>query len=215
MITDLKKSIALYKNGSSAKMNLVCSILFFALSILFVIIEGDGIVLGIIYSYLAVCLMTQVMVQNVLAGFMGASPLRRKIEIKYVDLINLLIGVPMAIFYMVLALWLGSWEESYAEIQIVCCGLMAIVMYPYLAIAFKYFFAGVIYVVVGITFVLDIPTYFGKDLAPWLEGQMGLAILIYFALLFAGIGIGHLIRRALYRKDFSKFSLGAKFKAEW
>ncbi|MBQ8261426.1 MAG: hypothetical protein IJZ00_03990 [Lachnospiraceae bacterium] len=214
MIADLKKCITLYKHGNSAKINLVACILFIVMSFLFVLVDGDGIVLGSMYSYLAVCLLTQVMVQNVLAGFVGASPLRKKIELKYVDMMNVIIGVPLAILYLLFAVNIGSYEESYAEIQIACCGLMAIVMYPYLAVAYKYFWLGVIYVVVGLTFVLDTPVYFGEQLAPMLKGNMGLAVLIYAVLLFAGMGMGHLIRRILYRHDFSRFSLGAKFKSD-
>ena len=207
MIMDIKNCIRMYKYGYSNKINLICSIAFFALSIFFLMVGSDGAIIGSIYYTLSVCMLVQVMYNSMFVGFIASSPLRGKMEIRYIDIINWGVGLPGAIIYMVICLLFGNCEDSYMEIQLVSCGLMAMVMFPYLSFAFKYFIPAIVYMIVGMNLILGIPESFGMKWEPVLKGNIGLAIILYIAGNVLGILLAHVLRRILYRRNYSKFAI--------
>jgi len=217
MMKDIKNCFKLLKHGYQVKTNAVCGLLFFAIGIFFIMMGYEQLALCCVYLFLAILFLTQSMYMMLFSEFVAASPSRRRVEFRYMDILNVLGGIVASVSTLLLAFLAkpDKIEGTSMESLLVVCGLMAIVMYVYMSFAFKSMFLGMIVFLLSFLFVMNISSNrIGLILTNALEGKTALAVVIFLAEVVLGIVLGHFTRKLIYRKGMSKWAAGAKLRME-
>ncbi len=217
MMRDIKNCFKLLKFGYQIKTNIVCAVLFFLIGILFSVVGHEGFVLCVVYYFLAILFVVQSMYMAIYSDFVGASPKRAKVEIRYIDILNVLGGI-VASAATILTAFLTrglSPEGPSMETNLVIGGWMVIILYCYMCMSFKMMWVGMIIFIVSFFSVMNIAgSAFTATFDRMLAGKTAFAVLVFLAEVAMGIVLGHVIRRLLYRKSMSKWAMGAKLRME-
>ncbi|MBQ5850259.1 MAG: hypothetical protein IIW54_05515 [Lachnospiraceae bacterium] len=216
MMKDIKQCFKLLKYGYQFKTSMGCACFFVLLGILFVMPSFGDFVMGTMYIYLGMMFATQPMYMMLFSECVQASPRREKIEIRYVDILNVVSGVVSSAVVIILALLMQhqDMEGISAEAVLVIGGIMVFLLYCYMSMAFKSMVVGSL-LFVGLLWVIGIfQAVFDASLSHVLGGNMLLAVVIFLLENVLGIVCGHGIRKLLYRKGMSKLAMGAKLRME-
>ena len=217
MIQDVKKCFKLLRYGYSLKTNIACTLLFIGLGFVFLLFGSDGFMMATTYIFLGVMFVAQSMHMMLFSSWVGSAPDRRKLELRYLDIINVVCGaICVTIILLTIAIGKPKVEGNVSlEAVLAASGLIVCVLYMYMGVAFKSMFVG---------FLLFFPSFFGimtliegplgRLLTAWLDGNMLLAAVMFVAQVILGIILGHFCRKLLYKKDMSKFAKGAKLRME-
>ena len=216
MMKDIKQCFKLLKYGYQMKTNIACACIFVVLGIIFTILGHYNFMMGTMYIYLGMMFATQPMYMMLFSECVQASPRREKIEIRYVDILNVVSGVVSSAVVIILALLMQhqDMEGISAEAVLVIGGIMVFLLYCYMSKAFKSMVVGSL-LFVGLFCVIGIfQAVVGASLSHVLGGNMLLAVVIFLLENVLGIVCGHGIRKLLYRKGMSKLAMGAKLRME-
>lgn len=217
MMKDIKNCLKLLKHGYQAKTNLVCAGLFVVIGIFFMIMSYEQFAVGATYFFIAVSFVTQTMYMMLFSGFVAASPSRKKVEFRYMDILNIIGSVLGAVIILLLVFLLKpeKVEGTSMETILVFSGLMAIVIYCYMSMSFKSMIIGtLIFVIAFFSLMNATGGRLNVMLTTILEGKTVLAVVIFLAEIAIGIICGHVLRKLLYRKYMSKWAAGAKLRME-
>ena len=145
-----------------------------------------------------------------------ASPRREKVEIRYVDILNVITGAVGSVIVIIVALLAQNkgMEEISAQALLVIGGIMAFLLYCYLSTGFKSMVVGSLLLVGMVWIICIFQAVFDASLSHVLGGNMLLAVVIFLLENVLGIVCGHGIRKLLYRKSMSKLAMGAKLRME-
>lgn len=217
MMKDIRNCFKLMKYGYQIKSNIACTVLFFLMGIAFSIIGHEQYVLSIMYFFLSILFVVQSMYMALYSDFVGASPKRRKVELRYIDILNVIGGMVASATTIIMAFLTRtqSSEGASLETNLVIGGWMAIIMYCYMSMSFKMMWIGMILFFVTFLSVMNIAgSAFAATFDRALAGKTTFAVLVFILEVAIGIVLGHIIRRVLYRKSMSKWSMGAKLRME-
>ena len=217
MMKDIKNCIRLLKYGYQVKSNLVAAIIFLMLGVLYAFIGYEQLPFCVIYIFLAVSMVSQVMTTYLYSGFAAASPARKKIEFRYVDILNVILGIPGAIFCLLVAFCMEPAEMEYTSVEtlLVIGGLAIILMYVYTSMVFKRMLVGtILFMVSFMVLMMGAGGFLERLLMPVLEGKRALAVVIFLVEFVIGLVLSSVIRRLLYRKSLSKWVAGARIRME-
>ncbi len=217
MINEIKACFRLMKHGYQLKINLVCGVLFSAIGIPFIMMGYERLAFCTMYFLMGNLFLSQSMNMMLYSGLMCASPSRKKIEFLYLDILNVMGGI-FAIVLTLIAAFVVKSEPSESvtvEAMLVFSGLMALVLYCYMSMAFKSMFVGLVIFIVSFLAVNSMPySKVGEVLCQVLQGKTVLAVLIFIVEVVLGIACGHGVRKLMYRKSMSKWAAGAKLREE-
>lgn len=218
MMKDIKNCFKLYRYGYQAKTNAFCGLLFIIIGVFFVLMTGyEQLTLCSVYLFLAILFISQTMYMMMFSEFVAASPGRKKVEFRYMDIINVAGGVFASVVTLLLA-FLAKPDEIEGvttEAMLVVSGLMAIVMYCYMSMSYKWLLFGTALFMFSFFAAMNMTEgKVNQMLSEALEGKTILAVLIFLVEVAIGIIFAHGIRRLLYRKGMSKFAAGAKLRME-
>lgn len=216
MMKDIKQCFKLLKYGYQFKTNMGCACGFVLLGILFVTLHFEGFLIGTTYIYLGVMFATQPMYMLLFSECVQASPRREKVEIRYVDILNVITGAVGSVIVIIVALLAQNkgMEEISAQALLVIGGIMAFLLYCYLSTGFKSMVVGSLLLVGMVWIICIFQAVFDASLSHVLGGNMLLAVVIFLLENVLGIVCGHGIRKLLYRKSMSKLAMGAKLRME-
>ena len=217
MIGDIKNCFKLLKYGYQIKTNMVCAVLFFLMGIAFSIIGHEQFALSVVYFFLAILFVVQSMYMAIYSDFVGASPKRRKVELRYIDILNVMGGIVASTTTIIVAFLTRnlSSEGPSMETNLVIGGWMAIILYCYMCMSFKIMWVGMLIFFVSFFSVMNIAGgAFAAAFDTILAGKTAFAVIVFFVEVAIGIMLGHGIRRLLYRKSMSKWAMGAKLRME-
>lgn len=217
MMKDIKNCFKMLKYGYQLKTNIVCAILFMMIGCFFWLIAYEQLVLVAAYFSISILFMTQTMHMLLLSGNVAASPARKRIEFRYLDILNVFGGI-MIVAVLVPVAFLGKpedYEGVSSESLLILCGLMVIVLYIYMGIAFKTMILGIVVFMPTLFILLGLPM---SNVDEWLTkiflGKTALVIVIFVLEVALGIVLGHGCRKLFYRKEMSKLAKGAKLRME-
>lgn len=218
MMKDIKNCFKLYSYGYQAKQNAFCGLLFVMIGILFVYMTGyEQLILCSVYLFLGILFISQTMYMMLFSGFVAASSGRKKVEFRYMDIINVLGGIFASIVTLLLAFLAkpAQVEDTTTEVMLVISGLMAIVMYCYMSMSYKWLvFGTALFMIAFFTAMNMTDGNVNQMLSKVLEGKTLLAVVIFIVEVVIGILLAHGIRRLLYQKGMSKFAAGYKLQME-
>lgn len=216
MMKDVKQCFKLLKYGYQLKTNMGCACGFVLLGILFVTRHFEGFLIGTAYIYLGVMFATQPMYMLLFSECVQASPRREKVEIRYVDILNVITGAVGSVIVIIVALLAQNkgMEEISAQALLVIGGIMAFLLYCYLSTGFKSMVVGSLLLGGSFWIIGMFLAFFGELLSHILGENMLLAVLIFLLENVLGIVCAHGIRKLLYRKSMSKLAMGAKLRME-
>ncbi len=217
MMKDIKNCFKLLKFGYQIKTNIACGVLFFLIGILFSVVGHEAFALCVVYYFLAILFVVQSMYMAIYSDFVGASPKRAKVEIRYIDILNVLGGIVASVATILTAfLTRGlSPEGPSMETNLVIGGWMVIILYCYMCMSFKMMWVGMIIFFVSFFSVMNIAgSAFTATFDDVLAGKTAFAVIVFLAEVAIGIALGHGIRRLFYRKSMSKWAMGAKLRME-
>ncbi len=218
MMKDIKNCFKLLKHGYQMTDNVVAALLFVAIGVFFVIFTGyEQLILCAVYLFLAILFISQSMYMMLFSGFVAASPGRKLVEFRYMDILNVLGGIIVAIVVLLMA-FIGKnnqMEGASMETLLVISGLMAIVMYCYMSMSYKQMLLGTVLFFVTFFFAMNFTENKASVLLTnALEGKTALAVVIFLVEIVIGIVLAHGIRKLLYRKSMSKWAGSAKLRME-
>lgn len=214
---DIKNCFKLLKFGYQIKTNILCAVLFFLIGIGFSAVGHEQFALCVVYFFLAILFVVQSMYMAIYSDFVGASPKRRKVEIRYIDIQNVIGGIVASVTTIIVAFLARpqSSEGPSMETNLIIGGWMVIVMYCYMSMSFKTMFVGTLFFFVSFFSVLNIAgSAFTAVFDDVLAGKTVFAVIVFLVEVVIGIVLGHGIRRLLYRKSMSKWAMGAKLRME-
>jgi hypothetical protein len=227
MMSQWKKSLKLIKYGYQFKTNVVCGVIFMLVGIFFLVMEDGqdmsfGCSVGVLYIVLAPWVMLQVLKGVLSCGIAAAAPKRRYMEIQMTDKCNFLIGTFSYVF-LVMILGIKSFVVSN---QVGELGVPALygaatimLMMIYVGIVYNFFAVGIILVTAG--WIMISSGWIGK-FGRLLANQIGVqgdlpapvCILLGLMMVWLGVALSGLLRRALYKKPVSKFANGAMMRKQ-
>ena len=217
MMKDIKNCFKLLKYGYQIKTNIVCAVFFSLLGVAFSLIGHEAFALSVVYFFLAIIFVVQSMYMAIYSDFVGASPKRRKVELRYIDILNVIGGI-VASAATILTAFLTrglSPEGPSMETNLVIGGWMVIILYCYMCMSFKMMWVGMFIFIVSFFSVMNIAGgAFTAACDGMLAGKTAFAVIVFLAEVEMGIVLGHVIRRILYRKSMSKWAMGAKLRME-
>ncbi len=214
---DIKNCFELLKYGYQIKTNMVCAVLFFLLGIAFSVIGHEQFALSVVYFFLAILFVVQSMYMALYSDVVGASPKRRKVELRYIDILNVIGGIVASAATIITAFLTRnlSLEGPSMETNLVIGGWMVIILYCYMCMSFKMMWVGMLFFLVSFFSVMNIEGgAFTAAFDVVLAGKSALAVIIFLIEVAIGIVLGHGIRRLLYRKSMSRWAMGAKLRME-
>ena len=223
MMKDIKNCCKLLKHGYQMKINAIAAIMFLLLGILYAIMDYEQFPLCVMYIFLAVSMAGQGMNMHLFSGYVAASPARKRIEFRYMDLINAILGAVGVIITLAISFCMEpsfcmdpvEMEYTCAETLLVVGGLAIIVLYVYVGMAYKLFVVSTFFFTASMMVImLGTASFLDKILSPGLEGKRALAVAIFLVEFVIGLVLSGVVRRALYRKELSKWAAGAKLRAE-
>lgn len=217
MMKDIKNCFKLLKYGYQIKTNMVCAVLFFLMGIAFSVIGHEQFALSVVYFFLAILFVVQSMYMAIYSDFIGASPKRKKVELRYIDILNVMGGIIASATTIIVAFLTRnlSSEGPSMETNLVIGGWMAIILYCYMCMSFKMMWAGMIIFLVSFFATMNIAgSAFAAKFDQVLVGKTTFAVIVFLVEVAIGIVLGHVIRRILYRKSMSKWAMGAKLRME-
>lgn len=217
MMKDIRNCFKLFKYGYQMKTNMLCAVLFFLIGIGFCAVSHDQFVICIVYFFLSILFVAQPMYMMLFSEFIGASPKRSKVELRYIDIVNAVGGILVSVVTIIAAFLSESRssESVSVETNLIIGGWMAIILYCYMSLSFKMMVVGTIFFFVSFFSVMNIA---GGAVAAMFDdifaGKTVLAVVIFLVEVAIGIVLGHGIRRLLYRKSMSRWAAGAKLRME-
>lgn len=218
MMKDIKNCFKLYKYGYQAKTNAGCGLLFVVIGILFVFMTGyDQLILCSVYLFLGILFISQTMYMMLFSEFVAASPGRKKVEFRYMDIINVIGGVFATVVTLLLAFLAkpAQIEGATTEAMLVISGAMAIIMYCYMSMSYKWLVFGTALFMIAFFSAMNMSEgKVNEILSTALEGKTLLAVVIFLVEVVIGLLLAHGIRRLLYKKGMSKFAAGYKLQME-
>lgn len=217
MMKDIKNCFKLLKYGYQIKLNIVCAVLFFLMGIAFSVTGHEQFVLCVVYFFLAILFVVQSMYMAIYSDFVGASPKRSKVELRYIDILNVTGGIVASAITILVAFLTDSQssEGPSVETNLIIGGWMVIVMYCYICMSFKAMLVGTILFFVTFFSLMNIGGgAFTAAFDDMLAGKTVFAVIVFLIEVAIGIVLGHGIRRLLYRKSMSKWAMGAKLRME-
>lgn len=216
MMKDVKQCFKLLKYGYQMKTNIACACIFVVLGIIFTILSHYNFMMGTMYIYLGMMFVMQPMYMILFSECVAASPRRKKIEIRYVDILNVIGGLLSSVVVITLALLIRhkDMEGVSVESVLVISGMLAFMLYCYMSMSFKYMLVGTLLFMGSfwgiMLFQTKLDIFFGNALG----GKTLLAVVIFLVENVLGIVCAHGIRKLLYRKSMSKLAMGAKLRME-
>ncbi len=214
---DIKNCFKLFKYGYQMKTNILCAVLFFLLGIGFCAVSHDQFVICIVYFFLSILFVAQPMHMMLFSEFVGASPKRKKVELRYIDIINVVGGILAAVISIIAAFLSESQssESVSVETNLIIGGWVAIILYCYMSLSFKTMIVGTILFFVSFFSVMYIAGgAFVVMFDDIFAGKTVLAVVIFLVEVAIGIVLGHGVRRLLYRRSMSKWAMGAMLRME-
>lgn len=217
MMKDIKNCFKLLKYGYQIKTNIVCAVFFFLLGVAFSVIGHEAFAFSVVYFFLAILFVIQSMYMGLYSDFIGASPKRRKVELRYIDILNVMGGIIASAATIITAFLTRnlSQEGPSMETNLVIGGWMVIILYCYMCMSFKMMWVGMLIFLVSFFSVMNIAgDAFTAACDGVLAGKTAFAVIVFLAEVAIGIVLGHVIRRILYRKSMSRWAMGAKLRME-
>lgn len=216
MMKDIKECLKLLKYGYQMKTNVACACIFVVLGIFFMVISFGDFVMGTMYIYLGIMFVTQPMYMIMFSESVAASPRRKKIEIRYVDILNVIGGIVGSTLLVVMALLTQQKDMEGASMEsvLVISGMMAFIFYCYMSMSFKCMIVGMILFIGSFWIISAFQIILNTSLTNVFGGKTLLAVVIFLFENVLGIVCAHGIRKLLYRKSMSKLAAGAKLRME-
>ena len=219
MITEWKRCAKLIKYGYNLKSSLAGAAIFFVWGIVMCVGTTDMFSMGGMYMVLGPMFMIQCIYTSLSAGLSLSSPRRRFIETWFHDGLQLLIGLlGYALVILIAIIKITSTHYAAEEITvygqaILFTGMITGVLMIYMGIVYKTFLFGIILFTGSFAFI-----YAGlsNGMFNGMFGALQSVTMVngtLFGLLFIAIGaiISGILRRVLYRKPFSKYSIRTNF----
>ena len=218
MMKDIKNCLKLLKQGYQIKTNIACAVLFAVIGIVFIGFAGyHTLPMCVTYLLLSVLFVVQSLYVMLYSGFVAASPLRRKVEFCYINIINIVGGMVVSVIVLLLA-YLGKpgqLDETSIEALLVISGFAGLVIYCYMSLSYKKMVLGIILFVIAFNVIMNSATsQIGVILTNALEGKKVLAAMIFLIEMALGIVLAYGIRKLLYRHDMAKMAAGQKLRMD-
>jgi hypothetical protein len=227
MMSQWKKSLKLIKYGYQFKTNMILSLIFLLFGILILVTENSqsvftGYTLGALYVVLAQSLMLQLLKGVLSCGIAAAAPKRRYMEIQMEDKGHFLIGTfSYAIVLIILGIKVLVVPNHVGKLAVPVLYVAATIMLLiiYMGIAYKTFIVGTILFVACWIVIFDgCIGKFGKLMADrfglQIEFSTPISIVLGLLLVWLGVVLSGLLRRALYKRPISKFATGVMMRKQ-
>lgn len=216
MITEWKRCAKLIKYGYNLKSSVAAAAIFFVLGIVMCVLSPDEMFsLGGMYIVLGPMLLIQCVYTSLSAGISMSSPRRRFIETWFHDGLQLLIGLAGYALVILIAVIQISHGHSGAEERaalgqaILYTGMLTGVLMIYMGIVYKTFLLSVLlFLVAFVSLMAEVPD---KIFGFMQSVTVAKGILWGLAAIAIGAVISGLLRRMLYKKPLSKFSIRTNF----
>lgn len=210
MINSIKNNIKLLKYGYQFKLNVISSVIFILLGIFLVSYGGNVYKSPSMYMifFCSFIFIVQLAYTLTVSGIVKSSPKYRQFYLGIPRLVNI---TGFLITFLLLLLIKFIQADTIADFmqhsgnEIASAGIMYMVTFLYIALAYKFFLMSVI-IFCGSCFGINILFNYITEIYNFTLVQ-GIAITIFFVII--GLILFEVIERAIYKMQMSKFAQSA------